>query len=774
MKVRKNLLKAASILAYIMAVVHVFFAAWFFALEPHYAENGIISTAGSVVIVIAFLIAMLASVYSGIYFSEYKKRINQKETVLFWVCLGGSFVVNPIGAILALISITQKNKTSLEEDIAYFDAEYKAAEEKKNPSKPKPLTKAEKIAKEKKTKKTMLVLLAVSLILMFGGSFFASLFHTSFYSVRVSTITLPVNDGQWIGADLYKPKTATAENKAPVIVVVPGFTRTKETMAQYCIELSRRGAVVIAIDPSAQGDSSSSHSRQAATTEGYGCFAVINYLYQTDVFNYIDKNRISAMGHSAGGNAVHKAALKFSQDNTFETNPLKAIYVSGYLKDFKQSDAASYRLNVGYSYAYYDEGAYRNENRKNNNLTYPDADFVHAQEGLWLVNNVNGLNTNNVTEAEMDYVYGSPYNGTMRVLHNEKINHCFQPYHTESIANIIDFFEVANILDSQEITPTNQIWWGKEICNLIALIGAFMFIVPFTWLLLQIPFFKSLVKKEITKLPKQTTRSKMLFWTTFIVSALIACLDFIPLARLSIDWFPEAHGGVLTWLFPARMVNAIMLWAVVNGIIGLLIFLGTYFFYSRKHGAKPQMEALKMNWSDIGKTLLVSAIVFGAFYFLVQTCFYLFHNDFRFLMISARVLTPQMLITVLMYIPVFFVFYISNSIRVNLSNRVKGWPEWLIMLVSGLANTLGLFFILVIQYFAFFGSGLPYWTNYAGQDVWLFINMVFALIPMMFLLPIYNRLFYKLTNRVYLGAIITCMIFVTMTITASVVYYPII
>ena len=51
----------------------------------------------------------------------------------------------------------------------------------------------------------------------------------------------------------YRPKTATSENPLPVIIVMPGFTRTKATMAQYAIELSKRNAIVYTIDPGSQG-----------------------------------------------------------------------------------------------------------------------------------------------------------------------------------------------------------------------------------------------------------------------------------------------------------------------------------------------------------------------------------------------------------------------------------------------------------------------------------------------------------------------------------------
>ena len=247
MKLRKNLLKSASIIGYIMAVLHVFLAAWFFATEPYNAQAGILSSTVSYILVGVFMCAMLGCLYTGFYFMDYKNKPREKESVLFWVCFGFSCVINPIGAILLLISVLKKSNDA-DEDIS---VEITIQD-------PKPLTEEEKAQKHKKTKRNMLVCLAVSLALVFVGSFGAMLFHTSYFSVRVNSITLPVNDGQWVSADLYKPETATAENKAPAIVVVPGFTRTKETMTQYCIELSRRGAVVIAIDPSAQGDSSSS------------------------------------------------------------------------------------------------------------------------------------------------------------------------------------------------------------------------------------------------------------------------------------------------------------------------------------------------------------------------------------------------------------------------------------------------------------------------------------------------------------------------------------
>jgi hypothetical protein len=72
--------------------------------------------------------------------------------------------------------------------------------------------------------------------------------------------------------------------------------------------------VVINIYPYAQGGSSSSFSTRAATTEGYGMFAVLDYVYETNNLNYINKTRIGATGHSARGLAAIHGATYFGKE----------------------------------------------------------------------------------------------------------------------------------------------------------------------------------------------------------------------------------------------------------------------------------------------------------------------------------------------------------------------------------------------------------------------------------------------------------------------------
>ena len=521
----------------------------------------------------------------------------------------------------------------------------------------------------------------------------------------------------------------------------------------------------------------------------------------SDDFKFCDKNRFGAIGHSAGGGNVITLASDMAGDS-YQNSIIKAVYNSGYIKISAANKFAKLNCNAAMSYAYYDEGAFRYQT---------DTTAVEVISKRF-INEVAG-SAEKYDTVEWDKDYGDMTNGTYRVVHRELINHCFEMYDALSIANTIDFFNRSLAMGSG-LSNDSQIWFGKEFFNGLSLAAAFTFILALCGVLMNTPFFATLknggkakaaesaeaevaaVQTEVQPLVTPVSNSiahKVILWSTMILTAIIACLDYIPLANLSIEVFPVSNlASVFTYVFPARMINAILLWALINGAIGLVIFFATtalenlyeYIVFKAK-GTTPhydwsKFEAIKIRgngWKNVLfnvlKTLLLPVIFFGSFYFLVQLTYWCFHQDFRFMLVSAAPLNARMFVTMLEYAPIIFVFYISNSIRVNCSIGREGWKEWKVMLVGALANSLGLAFILLINYVCYFVTGTPYygyWGN--NNEVWLFVNMVFGLVVMMFLLPIFNRIFYKQTGNVWVGAITCCLIFIMMTISASVSYIP--
>ncbi len=604
--------------------------------------------------------------------------------------------------------------------------------------------------------------LFICLTIIFIGSFFASLIQTSFGKVEIELKSLKAYDGQTLVYDLYKPKIATEENKVPFVIVVPGFQRSKEALSNIAIELSRRGLAVALIDPFAQGMSSSSFSRLAATTQGYGMFALVDYAYANN-FSFIDINKIGSTGHSMGGNAAIRGADFFGKEairnNT--KSKLDSVYISGYVLTLRDNILKDSKSNMGVSYALYDEGAFRNELKG-----WDAANMKIAPESLRAINNILPKEKF-LTRVELGKYYGDKANNTLRVIFNEELLHPFQPYNKEATANQINYFEKVFGFPIK-IASSNQIWQFKELFTLINMIASLILLIPISRTLLKLKFFKLIVKPIPDALPVQTMKGKLIFWFIFFLSASIACITFIPMVDIAKVLFSEAANRELTWFFPQRMNNSVMLWAALNGSIGLIIFFISFYLFGRHHGVKKDSWGIKISKNELFRTIILGIIIFSIYYIFLNLIYHLFHVDYRFWFIGVRIFQPEMLIVLMMYFPMFFIFFFSNSLRVNGSMRFKGQKEWLSKLIAGFANSFGLMLIIIIQYVTYTKTGTVFWTTN-----WLSVNLLFGIVPMMFILPYFNRLFFQMTGRVYLGPIVTCLIFIMILSTNTVIYLPI-
>ena len=686
--------------------------------------------------------------------------------------------------------------------------------------------------------------LSIGLALVLVGAILSSAIITDFFSVSVTSKTImtePVTSNAiskyeetgvkpWNTADIYMPKYASADNKVPLVLVAPGIQRTKETQSSFCIELVRRGYGVICLDPYGQGESSPSYETQSATNEGYGLFNWMDYLYTEEgmeEFSWVDYTRIGATGHSAGGNGAQKLAEregKLSND-TKKPSRLNAIYVTGYIREWSWTNAS---CNIGISYSSLDEGAFQNETAKKKAeiqakvdrgetitadeefwLTIGNADMRYAPESIEIVNyQLKRAGQSSISEVEVGVDYGNPYEGTYAIINNESCLHAMQPYDGETLTNLVEFF--GYVFDNYDanglqngVKDSSQAWLWKEIGGGMCLAGGFVFIMALLCLLLKTRLFKSLKKEIPARTGDQKVKGRIFFWVAFAVSAVIAAILYIECAVMSVSWFPDAAKSVMTWFFPQRFTNAVMLWAVINGLIGVAIFFitwgieyaidyfvvkakskklatanGTVYSVAGDEGIKAvhtsyksKLDPLKLKGSDFWKTPLLAAILILSFFALDGIIYGLFHVDMRFFFLSARfTLNPSAILAMAMYLPFFFIFYMSNSLRVNCSMRPSNWPEWLSQIIAVLGNTLGLVGILFLQYLPFASTGAIGFTGTVGPE-WLFVNMLFSIIPMMAALPLLNRYFFNKTGRAWIGAIVVCAIFIIMTGSGTTIYY---
>ena len=805
MRTRKNLIKASTVIGYVIAFLYLVLTACLFSVGNLWYWLTLILGG----------ISLYNSLYSGVIRGKLDEEPLEGKLKI-------KFLINTIISLVSLpsfvLNIIAYFYTKEDKYVLVDNEEYKEV-------------KKEKVS-VKWYRKSNFILSCIGLGAIIIGSFVAQIGETSGYSVSVRDFTLTkemtetynsgeentLNGKNYVISDPvlsytfteYRPNTASSENPLPVVIVMPGFTRTKATMSQYAIELSKRNAIVYTIDPGCQGGTTyagyetaedGSQEMISATTNANGLNYLVQYLYNnTEEFNYIDRNNIGAVGHSAGGGNVAQLAQNFA-GNSFEESIIKAVYISGYIKESAANRFDDLRCNAAMSYAYYDEGAFR----------YQGSTSAFEVIARRFINEVNGQDLNH-DKCIIDYEYGSMEDGTYRVVHQEKINHCFEMYDPLSISNTINFFRRTLNLDTN-LADSSQSWFVKEGFNGVALCGSFIFIFALMAFLVDIlPFFKRFrenakkakdyedsikvkygtdsvavlenrAENGVVKAEKKHYLDKVTFWTVLVLTAIIACLDYIPLARVSMDWFPDAASNTYTFYFPARMMNAVMLWALINGTIGIVLIFGiklceNLYFKLTKQNERInwyRFKGMMINWKDLLISIGFALFLFLLFYALVELMSLIFHQDFRFMLISAAPLEPRYIVTWLIYLVPFFIFYISNSIRVNLSMANEGWSEWKVMLLSGIGNSIGLVGILVVNYVVYFLTGTVYYGFYSPTDsseMRLYVNMVFGLIPMMFILPILNRFCFKKTGNVYFGAILTCMIFIMMSLSASVSYIP--
>lgn len=811
---KRKLLTASAVTSYIFAFIYALVTALFFSVNEK--------------IYWLFLVFMLISVCIGLYNESLKRalikndnKLSKKDNIIL-IVLTVLSIINFPACIFNLLALRYNQEDKY---VVSVNPNYKEKEKKE-----KPLLKS-----------ASFILTVISLVGIMVFSIIGNRVETIGGSVDVKDYTLtkadtdeynrnqPLNGVSFtiddptvsVSYTVYRPKEATSTNPYPVVFVVPGFTRTKATMSQYAIEFARRGSVVITIDPGSQGgttyggyeadengeyilDENGQLVQNSYSVARSGAGYLVQYVYNNvERFDYIDRDAIGIVGHSAGGGDAAKLTADLA-GSTYEESIIKSLYISGYIKTSAANVFNKFRCNTAMSYAKYDEGEFR----------YQDENQAYEVIALRFINEVNSKSNGANGKFDKfihDYEYGDVSKGTYRIIHNEETNHCFQMYHKESIASTIDFFD--KTLDFRsDLTGYSQIWFAKEISTGLSLVCAFMLVLALASLITKyVPFMKSLsaagdarlenernIKNAYSvdlyttsttnvKRKEMTFGKRLLFWLPMILTAIIACLDYIPLARLTMDIFPDAAGNVYTYFFPARMMNAVFLWAVVNGAIGLVVWVLTtvlenlyYIIYSKITGKEnladwSKFKGLKVKPMDLLKSLGLAVALFLVFYGVLQIVYMTTHQDFRFMLISASPLQARFVMTWLIYLAGFFVFYISNSIRVNLGIAREGFKEWQVMLVGALANSLGLVFIIIINYFPYFTTGTVFYGFYSPTDMaemWLYVNMIFGLIPMMGILPIFNRIIYKKTGNVYAGALLWCMIFIMMSLSASISFIP--
>lgn len=624
----------------------------------------------------------------------------------------------------------------------------------------------------KHTTKMCRRLLCAAAALMLIGSIGAWMLQTSFFSVRVEDIHLPTNHQQTLHAIAYIPKSASAENKAPVVIVCHGWSDSAEKMDASCIELSRRGIVVISMDAYGHGLSSNIAGLMPSSgIDGLGMVPLVDYC-ASGILDYVDTDRIGLMGYSMGGSALGGAMVHYGELYTaaYEQAQSAASDGGSTVTEAEQAYCDSlYPVNAILATANLDAtvtrcfdtlhvnfGAVKGTHEETKAAVQageiegrPEGnDIVHFQTALGLLKTIDP----EATDVRVNTYYGDKADGTLRVFYEPVTTHPLLVLFPNATTRIIEYWTYVWDIDTP-LEAGNQIYLIKELLNLAALIGLLLMIMPVGELLLSVPCFSSLCGAEGPKVPAIQGKQKNMFWIGIALNAGISYLTIIITFKLYgtplyMKLFPNSMiAGSHT--FSATGVSVIWVWMLLN-TIWLAVWFWVNYFRDKKAGLRtPEMIGWTIGGAEFLKTLAFAACVFGAIYAIVGFAKWAFNTDFRFWAVAFKVFNVGKLWTWLVYFPLFFLFYLMNSLFVNGALRVENMSEKKSLLLAAASNALGVFVMIVIQYGCVAATGHVFYNS-----DWICAYWIGLCIWQLFIAPYYLRFFYKRTGKNWAGALI--------------------
>ena len=597
---------------------------------------------------------------------------------------------------------------------------------------------------------------------------------------------------------LYTPRTATAENKAPGVLLLHGYQNDRETNAAYAIELARRGVVVLSLDEYGHGFSEpglkergyvnhtvkvnygeesvelGTYKKAGGTVRyrllmNFSNLSFFNDYYSKDedgnaiydsscggaaayavlaTMDNVDSTRLGISGHSMGTWAGWSVAAAFAGT---EYEPRATVLQCGELfRDSVYDTGKIHFNNVLLLQAKWDEFSY-----------FRDYKRVVDDELLRSDLRCEFLGTT-ADKAAWDTTFGSFEDGTARRMELLYTNHRLTTHNARGLAVALDWFKAAFGPESMnDLASTDQTAVGKEWLVLFAMLVTLLAIVPLAELLLTIPFFAAIVQPLP---PKANIKPRGKWWKSAIITMLIAGLTYPFMTQLGHALLPLPEG-----IFRMTVGNGFIGWYSLLIIVMLVTSLTAWRkakktetfdgFYGMGLGA--EKEPRKISWKLLGKSALLVLCLLGMVYAVVALAGCLYLLDLRFIWPFFKTFTWARLGQFCVYLPLFALFFLLNNSKIMASMRTEATyePGAKGFLGSWWRNALmmvgGVLLIVLIEYIPFFlgigpGADVLFGSTFGGP----FMSLLILFVPQVLVFSLFCTYLYRRTGSVYPGALL--------------------
>lgn len=586
------------------------------------------------------------------------------------------------------------------------------------------------------------------LLILVGSVVTASLIQTDFGRVVVRNVTYENYNGIPIRAKLLVPEAASADQRLPGVVYIHGYQNNRETGDAYCIELARRGFVVLNIDAIGRGNSGIPNDPADPDFDTtYGGRTSLTYLR---ALPFVNPDSVGMLGHSLGAEMAYTVAL---------TNPaVKALVITGFAYTL---DATHKRpKNMLMILGRWDEFRKRMTGTR-----HFEAEWMHTPQTLKVFP---------IKDPQFGKTYGNFSDGTARRVFVPHAIHIQESHNQAAIAEALVWMKQAlHPPSSSWIDPNNQIWPIKEWATLIAMLSGFASLLPLGLILLRTQFFTSLQGPVFGSYACSTT-------TYFKCAGLNGLIMWLFLPLILILFAIHIYVVPIDKAFPMMMVNGIVWWFFWINIIGFLIFRRWFKKRAQKDdltladlGISYRADRFGLDGSVMGKTILLAAILFAFAYISEHILEQIFIVDFRFIFPFASDLTPYRALLCLVYFPFILISFVLMGIFLHGQLRRAKKRTWLKTFFSwSSTNTIALvaplILFLMIQYIPLFTTGFIPLVGPGGMFVSFVMNL-FHIIGVLIIITPISTWFYQLTGKIYLGAMVNAALVTWMFVSSQVI-----
>ena len=599
-----------------------------------------------------------------------------------------------------------------------------------------------------------IIVLVISLAVLIGAVVVAWLVQRDFGGVEVANVKYENSNGIPIRAKLLRPVEATAENPLPGAVYIHGYQNNRETSDGYCMEMARRGFVMLCIDAIGRGNSGIPNDLDDPDfDETYGGKTSFEYL---KALPYVDAERAGMMGHSLGAEMAYAVAL--------EDPTVQALVISGfaYREDATPENPKNMLMMIGK----YDE--YRERMTGVDDI---EADWMSSPQTRAAFP---------VENPELETTYGDFAEGTARRVFVPKAIHIQVSHGGAPVAEALEWMR--NALNPPEelwIDADSQIWHIKEWSTLVAMVAGFALVLPLGLLLLRTPLFRCL-QAPAEVLSASESKYSCAGRACLKLAAINGLLMWLYLPLILVIFGFHVYVLPIDGLFPMMMVNGTVWWFVIANLIGFFLFRRWYKKQSREKGLtladlgiSYREDRFGLDWTQVGRTALLAAILVAAAYLVQHLLEAIFVVDYRFIFPFASDLTPYRALMFLLYFPFLLLGFLFLALFLHGQYRRPRRDTWLKTFVSWSASNVlvmivPLILFLLVQYVPLLTAGIVPFVGPGGSLASFTMNL-FHIIGVLILVVPMSTWFFQLTGKIYLGAMVNAALVAWMFTSSQVI-----